>query len=155
MTFTLTIETAEDKAAAEQARRRAGVNAERDRRLAAGFTFAGHVFQTDEESKQRIVGAATMAGFAMGQGAGAGDLHWHEGAAPFAWITADNAIAQLDAPSVFALGQAAAAHEQAHIFAARALKDAPGGIPEDFADDRHWPSGPMGSASPTDPEAPA
>jgi hypothetical protein len=37
------------------------------------------------------------------------------------------------------MGQAAAANESAHIFAARALKDM-SPIPSDFSDDAYWPS---------------
>lgn len=39
---------------------------------------------------------------------------------------------------MFAFGQAAVAHKQAHIFAARALKDAVP-IPVDYEDDGYWP----------------
>lgn len=116
------------------------VTAERDRRIAAGFLFGGRRFDFDPMSKQRITGAATLAGFAMGQGAGAGNLLWHGGVHSFTWIAGDNGLVTMDAPTCFAFGQAAAAHESAHIFAARALKDRPEGVPEDFAADRWWPA---------------
>lgn len=119
------------------------VDAERDRRLVSGFPFPspdGDVwqFQSDDQSTKRITGAATLAGFAMGAGAGAGDYLWHSGTTPFRWILADNRIVEIDAPTMFAVGQAAAKWESAHIFAAKALKDADP-IPANFADDKRWP----------------
>lgn len=116
----------------------AEVNAERDRRISAGFTFDGKRFAFDPDSKQRVTGAATLAGFAIAQGAAAGYLLWHGGATPFVWIADDNTLVEMDAPTCFAFGQAAAAHETAHIFAARQLKDI-SPIPADYADDTHWP----------------
>lgn len=117
----------------------ADVNAERDRRLTQPFTFNGTQFGFGPESKTRISGAATLAGFALGAGAQPGDLLWHGGDTPFSWIADDNTLVTMDAPTAFAFGQAAANHESRIIFAARMLKDAPGGIPEDFADDQYWP----------------
>lgn len=114
------------------------VNAERNRRLRAPFTFAGHAFDRDPTSLQRITGAATLAGFAMAAGAQAGNLFWHGGESPFAWIAADNSIVTMDAPTCFAFGQEAAAVETRLIFAARAVK-AMDPIPADYADDIHWP----------------
>lgn len=114
------------------------VNAERDRRIGAGFSFAGKHFAFDPDSKQRVTGAATLAGFALAQGAVAGNLLWHGGETPFAWIADDNTLVEMDAPTCFAFGQAAAAHETAHIFASRQLKDI-SPIPADYADDAHWP----------------
>lgn len=116
----------------------ADVNVERDRRISAGFTFDGKRFAFDPDSKQRVTGAATLAGFAIAQGAAAGYLLWHGGATPFVWIADDNTLVEMDAPTCFAFGQAAAAHETAHIFAARQLKDMTP-IPADYADDAHWP----------------
>ncbi len=103
----------------------AAVNVERDRRMRLPFTFAGHPFDYDDASQKRITGAAALAGFALTLGGKLpGDMVWHGGDTPFTWIAADNALIQMDAPTTFALGQAAAAWESAHIFAARALKDA-------------------------------
>lgn len=129
--------TAEDKAAAAQAARSEAVNAERDRRLRAGFVFQGTLFGFDDVSKSRITGAATLAGFAMGAGAQPGDFFWANADEGFGWIAHDNSVVPMDAQTCFAFGQAAAAHESAHVFAAFALKAI--GVPADFADDRHWP----------------
>ena len=118
---------------------RADVNAESNRRIRAGFTFAGKPFDYDDTSQKRITGAATLAGFAMGAGAPAGNLRWHGGDSDFVWIAQDNSTMAMDAQICFAFGRAAAARESAHVFAAKALKDAPSGIPADFAADEHWP----------------
>lgn len=114
------------------------INAERDSRIASGFSFGGKVYDFDPESKSRVTGAATLAGFAVANGATAGNLVWHGGSEPFAWIAHDNTLVTMDAPTCFAFGQAAAAHETAHIFAARAIKEMTP-IPANFKDDEFWP----------------
>lgn len=115
------------------------VDRERDTRMFGSFAFGGRRFDADRDSLQRISGAATLAGLAMGAGAGAGNLYWHGGELPFAWIAADNGVVEMDAPTCFAFGQTAAAHVTNHIFAARALKDLAPNIPADFADSSYWP----------------
>jgi hypothetical protein len=114
------------------------ITQERNRRMRGTFEFQGNTFDVDQGSLQRITGAASLAGFAMGAGAQAGDLFWHGGEQPFGWITADNQIVTMDAPTTFAFGQAAANNESRHIFAARALKDMDP-IPADWQDDKWWP----------------
>lgn len=114
------------------------VNAEASRRISSGFTFEGKLYDYDDKAQKRITGAATLAGFARAAGSAPGDLFWHGGAEPFAWIAADNSLTTMDAPTCFAFGKAAADWESAHVFAGRALKDADP-IPDDYADDRHWP----------------
>ena len=101
----------------------AQVNAERDRRLQADFAFAGKMFQRDTVSLQRITRAATLAGFAMGAGAQAGDLRWANPDQDFVWIAGDNSIMPMDAQTAFAFGQAATAVETRIIFAAKALRE--------------------------------
>ena len=114
------------------------VNAERDKRIALGFNYGPHRFDFDTASKSRITGAATLAGFAMGAGAQAGNFLWHGGTDPFTWILQDNTTLQIDAPTMFQIGQVAANWEASHITAARALKDADP-IPADYTDDAYWP----------------
>lgn len=114
------------------------VNEERDRRLVMDFEFQGVMFQRDPKSMSRITGAAALAGFAMGQGAVAGNYFWHGGANPFTWIASDNSLIQMDAPTTFAFGQAAAAVETTIIFAAKALREMDP-IPADYTDDQYWP----------------
>lgn len=117
----------------------ADVDAERDRRVAAGFTFAGVRFQSRPDDRENIAGAATAALGAMMAGAQPGDLRWHGGDTDFVWIAEDNSTMAMDAQTLFAFGQAAMAHKQSMIFAARAIKDM-GPIPADYADDQYWPS---------------
>jgi len=122
----------------------ADVNRERDRREFGGFTFQGNTFDSDPESLTKISGAAALAGFAIFAGAQPGDTAWHATPAnptppPFTWITQDNQQVVMDAQTVFAFGRAAAHWVSSHVFAARAIKDIPSGIPADFADNLRWP----------------
>lgn len=115
------------------------VDAVRDIRIASGFGFNGNVYQTRPADRENIAGAATAALAAIVNGAQPGDYRWHGGDSDFAWIAADNSAHPLDAQSTFAMGQAAMAHKQAHIFAARALKDMKP-IPADYATNpEYWP----------------
>jgi hypothetical protein len=122
------------------------VNNERDRRLMSPFPFGDKTYDFDPVSKTRISGAGTLAGFAVAQGAAEGNYLWHGGADPFSWIAADNSLTLMDAPTCFAFARAAAAWEAAHVFAARALKDA-ATIPSDYANDDYWPPNPPHSSS--------
>jgi len=99
------------------------VNAERDRRLEMDFTFNGKKFQRDQKSLSRISGAASLAGFAIAQGAQPGDLRWHGGEDDFVWIASDNSLMPMDAQTVFAFGQVAANVETRIIFAAKQLRE--------------------------------
>lgn len=114
------------------------VDAERDRRIDGGFTFNGIRFQSRPDDRENIAGAATAALGAIMAGAQPGNYRWHGGAYDFAWIAADNSTHVMDAQTVYAFGQAALAHKQAHIFAGRAIKDADP-IPADYTDDGYWP----------------
>ncbi|QTG13053.1 DUF4376 domain-containing protein [Agrobacterium tumefaciens] len=115
------------------------VDSERERRVAAGFMFAGVFYQSRPEDRENIAGAALAALAALGEGAVPGDYRWHGGGTDFMWIAADNTMHPLDAQSTFAMGQAAMAHKQAHIFAARTLKDM-NPIPADYATNpAYWP----------------
>lgn len=114
------------------------VDAERDRRIAAGFTFGGKSYQSRPDDRENIAGSSTAALAAMVNGAQPGNYRWHGGDSDFVWIAADNSLTTMDAQTMFTFGQAAMAHKQAHIFAARALKDAEP-IPADYADNIHWP----------------
>lgn len=116
----------------------ADVDAERDRRIAAGFNFGGVFYQSRPEDRENIMGASTAALGAIMQGAQAGDYRWHGGDSDFMWIAADNSIHVMDAQTVFAFGQAAMAHKQELIFAARAIKDSDP-IPADYTDNAYWP----------------
>lgn len=114
------------------------IDAERDHRIAAGFTFGGTFYQSRPEDRENIMGASTAALGAMMQGAQAGDYRWHGGDSDFMWIAADNSTHVMDAQTVYAFGLAAMEHKTAHIFAGRAVKDADP-IPADYADNGYWP----------------
>jgi hypothetical protein len=116
----------------------AEVNAERDRRIASGFKFSGKSYAMDNESKARIIGAATLAGFAVASGKQAGDYRWANADSDFVWIADDNTLTPMDAPTCFAFGQAAAAWETSCIFAGRAIKES-SPVPYDYTADTYWP----------------
>lgn len=116
---------------------RAAINAERDRRLAADFTFNGKQFQRDATSLARITGAATLAGFAVAQGSPAGNLRWANPARDFEWIASDDTRVPMDAQTAFDFGAAAARVETTLVFAGSALR-AMSPIPADFTDDKWW-----------------
>ena len=121
-----------------RARAQGAIDAERDRRIDAGLTFNGTRFQTRPADRENVAGASQLATLAIMAGAQPGDLRWHGGAADFAWIAEDNSIVTMDAMTVIDFGKAVAAHKSAHIFAARALKDADP-IPADYTADSYWP----------------
>lgn len=114
------------------------VDTERDRRIRAGITFSGTRFQTRDEDMTNIMGAATAALAAITEGAQAGNLRWADPNIDFAWIAEDNSLVPMDAQTMMAFAQSVRAHKQAHIFAAKALKDSDP-IPEDFTADAYWP----------------
>lgn len=118
------------------------VNRERDRRIAAGFDFAGKVIQFRPEDKDRITGLGALAGFAISQGAQPGDFNWHDpDDDPMGWIAADNSVLMLDAQTAFAMARTAARHEKQHVFAAMKIKNA-SPRPMDYDADHHWPPRP-------------
>ncbi len=116
---------------------RAAINEERDRRIGAGFVFAGHLFQYDARSKANITGTAIRANFAVLMGAQAGDLRWFSPAEDFGWVAADNTIVPMDAQTCADFCNAAAEHERWHAFRARELKDM-SPIPLDYESDGYW-----------------
>ncbi|MEQ9132635.1 MAG: DUF4376 domain-containing protein [Salinisphaeraceae bacterium] len=121
-------------------RARRQVNAERDRRINAGFTFDGVAYQSGPEDRENIQGAYSSALTAiLVDGAQPGDLRWTDPDNDFEWIAVDNSMVPMDAHQVLAFGIAAKEHKQNHIFAARALKDMDP-IPSDFAtNEAYWP----------------
>ncbi|TCT29747.1 DUF4376 domain-containing protein [Martelella mediterranea] len=117
---------------------RNAVDAERDRRIADGFLFAGVKYQSRPGDIDKISRWAASARSAIEAGTVAGDYRWHGQNYDFAWIAADNTTHKLDAQAMVALGEAVLAHEQAHIMAARTIKDMDP-IPADYANDSYWP----------------
>jgi len=114
------------------------VDSERDRRISAGVTFDGHLYQSDELSRSLINDAYQLAEDALVEGALPGNTRWYSLEADFAWRTADNQWITMDAMTTVAFGKRIKKHRGDCIRAAIALK-AMTPIPEDYADDRHWP----------------
>jgi hypothetical protein len=132
--------TAEDKAAEAQVARIAGVNAERLRRIDAGAAFtvdgvADPVSLTGRAFDQTVY----LALLTRAQGykvAGITD--------PILTIRAgDDTMLSLTPDQMISLVSLAMAWFETVMATSWAMKDAtgefPGGIPEDFTDDRHWP----------------
>lgn len=125
--------------AREAERIRREIDTERDSRIDAGFTFDGVRYQSRSGDRENIAGKALEAFMALVAGAQPGDLRWAHLGRDFAWIAADNSLVPMDAQTVVAFGKAASAHKEAHVFAARQLKDMQP-IPADYADDKWWPA---------------
>jgi len=126
--------TAADKAAAVQACRRAGVNAERARRLAEGavVAVAGHGAVTLQGRAQDLAALTSLGLAAQARLAAQNDTG-------FAFRDGANRVHVLTPAQMADLWQKAMAFVEAVHVASWALKDAAGGVPEDYAADRHWP----------------
>lgn len=114
------------------------ISQERNRRLLENFVFMGHRFDFDPDSVANITGAGASAGVAVSLGAVVGNLRWANPDTDFVWLSAANVSVPMDAQTCFAFSQAAMMHKQAHVFAARALKDAVE-LPDNWKDDAFWP----------------
>ena len=114
------------------------VDAERDRRIAAGFFYDGKLFQARQFDLDNIRSMATAASVKIVQGAQDGDLRWFDPEADFYWIAADNSHVQMSAPEMVAFAMVAATWGSKHILAASALKKMTP-IPLDFTDNKWWP----------------
>lgn len=115
------------------------VNKERDARIAGGFVFQNHMYQTGQDDRENIAGASTAALAAIVGGAQVGNYKWGS-STDFGWIAADNTIVKMDAQTVFAFGSAALAWKSANIFAAYAIKARiAAGETIDYTDDQYWP----------------
>ncbi|MBB3937665.1 DUF4376 domain-containing protein [Aureimonas phyllosphaerae] len=107
----------------------AAIEAEKVRRIEAGFPFLGKVIQSRAEDRENIAGAKSAAQDAKLLGAETGELSWQKrldatkGAEVFAWITLDNSLLPLDADAMIAMGYAAMLHKQRLIFVAKSIKD--------------------------------
>lgn len=131
--------TAADRAAAQRKQMAVFVDQERDQRIDGGFEFRGIRYQSRPQDRENIAGAAVAALAAISAGATEGNYRWHGGDSDFQWIAEDNTLHPMDAQTMFAFGQAAMAHKQAMIFAARALKDM-AEIPTNYANNQYWPA---------------
>lgn len=118
--------------------RPSNVDAERDRRIAAGFTYAGKLFQARQFDLDNIRSMATAASVKIVQGAQDGDLRWFDPNNDFYWIAADNTTMPMSAADVVEFAMTAAAWGSKHILAGAALKSM-SPIPTDFSDNKWWP----------------
>lgn len=120
----------------------ADVDAERDRRLSAGFAYQGKLIQADLGSQTALNVFGQRAVVAVDNGALPGDLRWADAAKDFAWIAADNSMLPLDAPSMVEMQRMASAFLDRTRTAARRLKDriAAGEHVLDVSEASLWPS---------------
>jgi hypothetical protein len=123
----------------------AEIDAERDRRIDAGFYFDGALFQARPEDRENIAGAKAAASDAITIfGAQPGNLAWRQlldptAPAEFRWIAADNSTVAMDAQTAMRFGYTALSHKEAHIFAGFLLKQQ-NPRPADFATNpSYWP----------------
>lgn len=130
--------TAEQAAQVANGARKAAVDTERDRRIAAGFTYAGKLFQARQFDLDNIRSMATAASVKIVQGAQDGDYRWFDPNNDFYWIASDNTTMPMSAPDMVEFAMTAAAWGSKHILAAAALKKLDP-IPADFADNQWWP----------------
>lgn len=116
------------------------VNAERDRRVDAGFVYGGWQYSSDPSSRENIAGAATLAlGAIIADPTGTLGLRWADPDRDFSWTTTTNHEVAMTAAQCLAFCQAAMQYKTMLIKAARNLKDQ-SPIPGDYADDNYWPS---------------
>lgn len=134
MTFELNVKTADDLAAEEQERRASGVNAERDRRLAMGATV-----DVTGIGPIPVQGRAADQINLMALGDTAKDLIAAGVTDPIIpFRDGDNVIHDLTPEQVAEMARKGKEAASAIYAASWALKDS-GYIPDDYADDRHWP----------------
>ncbi|GGG63839.1 hypothetical protein GCM10011415_07900 [Salipiger pallidus] len=125
--------TAEDKAAAEQASRKAGLFAERERRLAAGTTFnlsfGPLPMQGRPQDQATITALLQLANMRITA----------EDTSPLTFRDAVNTIHSLSPTEMIEAATAGMAWVEAVMAASWALVDS-GDIPADYTDDAHWPA---------------
>lgn len=118
----------------------ADVTAERDRRIAGGFIFGGNEYQTDQGSRENIGGALGLSiGAMIADPTGSLGLRWADPDLDFAWIDSANNERLMTAAECQAFCQSAMQYKMDLIKSARVIKDS-NPIPENYADDIHWPS---------------
>lgn len=101
----------------------ARLDAIRDAKIAGGFTYNGHTYQSAASDQTRLQGAAQLAFMAKAAGAQAGNYRWSNPNSDFTWIAADNTRVTMDVNDVLGLFQAGAVFETTLVFACRAKKD--------------------------------
>lgn len=114
------------------------VDAERDRRIDAGLTWQGKLWQSDADSRENINGSYSSALAYLLSGGQPDEVYWSDPNTPLTWLAEDNSLVTMTPAMMIDFGNAALAHKKAHIFAARTIKDMDP-IPTDFTDDKWWP----------------
>lgn len=100
------------------------VNVERDRRIDAGMTYGGHLFQTRASDRENIANLGLLAMMKIESGAATpGDLRWFRPDKDFEWITADNQRVTMDAFGMRDFYLTGMAFKEALTFFARDVKD--------------------------------
>ena len=129
--------TAADKFEQRRQAKLQAIDRERDALLTAGFEYAGHRFDSDEKSIQRINAIATLALMNAGF--------------ETPYITQNNETITLTASDIAGLGAAAAAHEASYVFLARSLKDQVlAATTQEDLDAVVWPTQPDDPVDPTE-----
>ncbi|MCL6653469.1 hypothetical protein A6R70_14345 [Agrobacterium rubi] len=136
--------TAAQAAQAANEARRAAVDTERDRRIAAGFDWNGKHYQSRPEDIQNIDSMALAATSRIAQGQVDTGYRWFDADSDFAWIAADNSLAPMNIEDMMNFAMFAAKWKSDNIRAASAIKLTAGGIPENFATDARWPNASSG-----------
>tara|TARA_R100001086_G_scaffold16743_2_gene8193 strand:- start:2297 stop:2815 length:519 start_codon:yes stop_codon:yes gene_type:complete len=114
------------------------VNKERNRRISGGFSWNGHTFQSDPDSRENIIGSSVDATEFMRSGGSSDEVYWQSPDTPFVWLSEENQLVPLSPAQMIDMGRALLSHKKNCIFAARVLKDMDP-IPSDFTDDKYWP----------------
>ena len=117
------------------------IDSERDRRIASGFTFDGHAYQTESASdRENILGAlgTSLAAITVDE-AQAGDLRWFDPNFDFFWIAADDTRVPMDAHTCLAFARAAVSRKSLLVIAGNSIKQM-NPIPQDYMDDKYWPA---------------
>lgn len=130
--------SAEQQAAIDNEVRRNGVNVERDRRIAVGFTYNGKLYQARQFDLDNIRSMVSAASVKIVQGAQDSDYRWFNADNDFFWIAADNTQTKMAASDMVAFGMAAATWGSKHILAAANIKSM-NPIPLDYTDNKWWP----------------
>jgi len=113
------------------------IDAERDRRIAAGFVWRGNTFQSDKESYNNITGAGASATAAIVTGTNPNNVYWANKDRAFTWLSMENIFVEMAPADVLDFGQTSMNHKSKYIFAGRILKNLDP-IPLDYQDDKWW-----------------
>lgn len=137
----MTQEELDAQRAEELSRMSPRIDSERDRRIASGFIFDVHAYQTESASdRENILGAlGTSLAATTVDGAQPGDLRWFDPDFDFFWIAADDTRVPMDAQTCLAFARAAVSRKSLLVIAGNSIKQM-NPIPQDYMDDKYWPA---------------